>query len=324
MAPGPQAQNQFSSSPQSLSFAPLPSAPQALPAQPLVIEGAATVNLAPAATEISERQYQEPMFASGAALRDCYKFMVNPNAPGIAPPAGSKQHLGAALLGRATPPSTIINSFAFVDRSSLPAEPLPDGWKLLDDATLLSAVDHIGKSEPLPLAATQAFESFLARKALSWGDAEVAALSVEFLTAFGRELTPRLDVHHRIRSRLLSQEELATLTSPAFSQALDHSLLHRYQPALTHPSTTSSSSSSAPSSAPYTPSMLTYQLLNTHAPATPREQPPAPAQAQPQPQPRPETPGTPGLPALLLTLPASPRAQPAAAKSAHALLFTKA
>ena len=49
---------------------------------------------------------------------------------------------------------------------------------------------------------TAAFEMYLTRKASGWSAADVSGLSLEFLVAFGRELTPRLDVHHRVRSTL--------------------------------------------------------------------------------------------------------------------------
>ena len=98
----------------------------------------------------------------------------------------------------ATAPSTSLNTFAFVDRDAVDAapKPLPDGWRLLDDDTLLSALDRLGEAEPLPLAATTAFEKFLTRAAAAWGDEETASLSVEFLIAFGRELTSRLDLRY--------------------------------------------------------------------------------------------------------------------------------
>merc|ERR1711977_594653 len=124
-------------------------------------------------------------------------------------------------------------------------------------------MDHMGEVSALPLAAMKAFEKYLARKVATWSDDEAKSLSVQFLVCFGLELTPRLDVHHRIRSTKLTDEEMAVLTSPPYSHFVDQALLERYQKA-SNPATKNSSTSN---------------LLALPAPSIPmpaaHEQPPA-------------------------------------------------
>merc|ERR1712167_494479 len=111
----------------------------------------------------------------------------------------------------------------------------------------------------------------------------------------GLELTPRLDVHHRIRSTKLTDEEMAVLTSPPYSHFVDQALLERFQKA-SNPTTKNSSTSN---------------LLALPAPSIPmpaaHEQPPA--------SPR----------AFSFALPDPPAAQAQATStlSAHAQLFKK-
>ena len=187
------------------------------------------------AKELAEREAQAPMFSVGAVLRDVYAFLVHPNAPCAASSqrvGHTAPRFGAALLGRASGrDGGVIDTLAFVDRQSLETTtPLPPGWSVLDDATMLSALDHLGETGPLPLAALKALEHYIARKATqSWGEEEVGRLSVEFLTCFGAELTPRLDVHHRIRSTRLSDADVATLRAPPFSPYVDQNVIVRFQ-----------------------------------------------------------------------------------------------
>lgn len=213
----------------------------AAPAPKLVVEGV-TACLSPDPAGLAARKAQAPLFV-GAVLRDAYRFMTNPDAPSTQPttrapppatPTAPARHFGAALLGKASACGGVASSldtFAFVDRAALSADgaPLPGGYRVLDDATLLSALDHLGVPEPLPLAVTNAFELYLARKAAAWTEVDVRAFSMEFLVAFGRELTPRLDAHHRVRSCKLTPEELRRLSTPPFNVGVDARVLYRYQ-----------------------------------------------------------------------------------------------
>ena len=206
-----------------ISFAPSTNDNSPAPA-PLVIEG---VTATPSPVDLAERRSQEPMF-TGVVLRDAYRFLCDPDllGDGARPP---KQHLAAAMLGKPSGTAAGLDTFAFVDRAALPASSLPDGWQLLDDTTLLSALNHLGEATLLPIAATRAFEKYLQRKALHWSDEHTRRFSVEFLVAFGRELTPRLDVSHRIRSTKLTVEEYNALSGPPFSLGVDQGVLHRFQ-----------------------------------------------------------------------------------------------
>jgi len=271
----------------------------------LVIHG---VTATPDPKELAERKAQADLF-TGAVLRDAYLFLLNPASPGVAAPPGpheAPQHLGAALLGKPSAVSGSLDTFAFVDRAGLPTS-LPDGWRLLDEATTLSALDHLGEPSPLPLAATRAFEQYLEEKARAWADAQVARLSVEFLVAFARELTPRLDVHHRMRSRALSQDELLSLSTLPFANGVDLNVLRRYQQPLL----------------PCTPpppalTMNAQTALGANAAQT------VAAPLQPPQQLPPTRPETPGL--LPHPLPPSPRAVEPATSTPGSLvsrLFTK-
>ena len=281
------------------------------------------------------------MFASGMVRRDCYRILLKPATPGVAP-TPQAHHLGTALLGKATTPSATIDTFAFVDRASVvqPAATLPEGWVLLDDATLLSALDRLGDPEPLPLAATRAFEHFLARCARAWSDAEVSTLSIDFLVAFGRELTPRLDAHHRMRSRPLTEEEIRTVCSPPFAMGIDSHVLRRYQPlAALHARDQQQALLVSSAALCYQPDLTSDNAQVPQQPAMPLaltattapQQPlyaPAPAPTPvPAPAPAPalffvqDSASLPVLPAM----PALPAAPPAARTptSTHAQLFTK-
>jgi len=232
---------------------------------------------------------------TAAARRDVYKFLLNPDEPGEPRATHTEQHLGAALLAKSSgrAPSTPLDTLAFVDRSALPSGPLPAGWTLLDDATLLRALDHLGETEPLPLAALGALEKFLARKAAAWGDAHVRRLSVEFLVCFGRELTPRLDVNHRIRSVALTDVELATLSTTPFAKYVDATVLRGYQRMV----------EASPTAALSTPPVPAQELVTMPGALS-----------------QPASPRMPALPAL----PPARSSPAAASNAAHAQLFSKA
>merc|ERR1719238_2318733 len=299
--------------PTSFTFNSGPSSTTTTPALPttttpeLIID--AVTATTPDQSELSERQMQAPMFR-GAVLRDLYAFLLNPNAPGRPLPtpsptaSASASRFGAALLGKSSNKldmTNAIDTLAFVDRAAVAtATSLPAGWRVLDEPTLLSALDHMGEVSALPLAAMKALEKYLARKVATWSEDEAKSLSVQFLVCFGLELTPRLDVHHRIRSTKLTDEEMAVLTSPPYSHFVDQALLERYQ------------KTSNPTTNPATNNSSTSNLLALPAPSIPmpaaHEQPPA--------SPR----------AFSFALPDPPAAQAQATTStlsAHAQLFKK-
>lgn len=196
--------------------------------------------------KLAARKNQEQLFTP-AVRRDIYAFLLNPIEPGVAPTVQSPAATAAvaagripfevALLAKSSKGSTQaglyfnpndLDTFAFIDRPK-PQEQLPPGWILLEDCMLLSAVSNLGTAAALPLAATEAFEQYLAKKASSWGANQAAHFSLDFLLAFGVELTPRLDIHHRIRSQQLTEAEIAFLTAPPAVHYLDQSILRHFQ-----------------------------------------------------------------------------------------------
>merc|ERR1719456_1392466 len=199
-------------------------------------------------TEMADRQKQTVLFTA-ATRRDIYAVLLNPADPHVIPSNPSAAATAAtakgqvpyevALVARASShsssqqvpvdpssPSSGLDTFAFVDRS---ASQLPDGWLALEDDLLLAAVRHMGEASPLSLGATKAFEAFLAEKARAWGPQQVARLSIDFVVAFGNELTPRLDIHHRIASNRLSGGTLARLSSAPYCNFIDQGFLHSFQ-----------------------------------------------------------------------------------------------
>lgn len=94
---------------------------------------------------------------------------------------------------------------------------------------MLDAISSIGKITPVALAVTQAFEAYLSHLVQTWGEREAAALSVEFLVAFGNEMTKRLDVNNRIRSTGLSPQEIQILSTQPFCNFVDSEALETFQ-----------------------------------------------------------------------------------------------
>jgi len=75
----------------------------------------------------------------------------------------------------------------------------------------LRALGNIGREDidGASLTFTEAFEKLLVNEYVSWWtDDDAARLSTAFVCAFGWELTPRLDISHRLRSRPVSQQDL--------------------------------------------------------------------------------------------------------------------
>lgn len=178
------------------------------------------------------------MLFTPAVYRDIYAVLLNPRAPGATSSAPSAAAVAAATRGRIpfevslvakssksdaqlSPGSACsLDTFAFIDRPGDGCT-LPSGWVALQDDIMLRALSLIGQTDPMALAATKAFEAYLTTQVANWGPAEAARLSSDFLVAFGNEMTPRLDVHHRIRSCKLSAQEVDALrASPAVDQAV--------------------------------------------------------------------------------------------------------
>jgi len=271
------------------------------------------VTVASHCEEVAERRKQQPLF-NATVRRDIFAVLLNPSKPGASstctaavcavtagrvPYAVSLVAKSSMAKGRPSPHAPDeLDTFAFVDRSMTAS--LPDGWTALCDEALVGAVSHMGEPEPLPLAALKAFEAFLAQKATAWSVQSTSALSVEFLVAFARELTPRLDINFRIYTQKLSDAELATLSTPPFSAFVDSSVLRAFQDV-----------------PPMKVSMPAAPMALLHCSPTPLAAAPAAL-----PAPAPSSPTVPDSPRLM-PLPPLPPAAPLA-PTAKALLFTKA
>lgn len=208
---------------------------------------------------------------------------------------------------------------------------LPGGWSILEDEVLLSAICRLGEPEPLPLAATKAFEQCLKEASSAWGTEEASRLSIDFLVAFGAELGPRLDVHHRLRSARLSDDALRRLTSPPLSAYVQRGVLEAFQtlPPATDgaliatngagwkaagtPAATLTRGAQGPEAV--APSPTTVAIAQTVGTPSPSLHPAAALLPAPSPAPPP----SPGLPAL----PLFTAQQPVPAPTSHQLLFTR-
>lgn len=178
---------------------------------------------------LAERTRQVALFTP-AVRRDIYRVLLSPTSPGAppaTPPAGaSPSGVEAGLaVSRPAPGAAGGGACAFVMRGA----PLPPGFALATDAELTTSIGMMGKTDAQSYALLVAFETFLARAAATWDAAQAAALSVEFLVAFGAELTPRLDVMNRIRTAKLSAAELKTLKSPPHNAFVEQSTLEMFQ-----------------------------------------------------------------------------------------------
>ena len=183
--------------------------------------------------ERAARQPQVGLF-DAATRRDCYNVLVAPAAP-CDPAAQPSPATAAAAAGGGMPFEILLwmraasagtpAAYAFGPRGATP----PAGFSVAADQTMLDALGKFGALEPHPMAVTVAFESFLSKLVASWRPHDVSRLSVNFLIAFGAELTRRLDVHHRIRSTKLSAAELATLRSLPFKNFVDLATLNTFQ-----------------------------------------------------------------------------------------------
>eukprot|EP00526_Cylindrotheca_closterium_P018657 CAMPEP_0113605256 /NCGR_PEP_ID=MMETSP0017_2-20120614/2230_1 /TAXON_ID=2856 /ORGANISM="Cylindrotheca closterium" /LENGTH=362 /DNA_ID=CAMNT_0000513733 /DNA_START=95 /DNA_END=1183 /DNA_ORIENTATION=- /assembly_acc=CAM_ASM_000147 len=218
--------------------------------------------------EVQARKLDEPMFTA-SVRRDLYNVMRNPFKPHIGAPAplswwGSAEddddsssdgdntdndseqsyeessQFGGILLGKqehttstkATSQDIYFwDTYAFTDRMTYDPAGSCEGFTVLDDNQVISAIAILGSSStPHSIALTKAFEAWLAELAAShWGDLEASRLSVEFLIAFGNELTERLGVNHRILSTTLTQEEMNILSEPPFSPYILPELLEDFQ-----------------------------------------------------------------------------------------------
>jgi hypothetical protein len=97
-------------------------------------------------------------------------------------------------------------------------------------AETVKFIEELGQASPVGAAAAATFEKLLVSEYVPfWGDEDAAELSVAFLVAFGNELTPRLDIKHRIRSRQLEKADAAWLRSLPLTWGFEARDLDQFQ-----------------------------------------------------------------------------------------------
>jgi hypothetical protein len=174
----------------------------------------------PDAAEVAQREKEVPMWTPNVH-RDIYNILLNPYL--LNPKYKGDLDAGAVLVAKQ------MNCFAFVDKVSLKGVTLPVEWTILSDELMLNAIDHMGELTANALAVLKAFEKYLETKVKKWTGVDVTNLSVEFLFCFGRELTPKFDINHRLRTRQCSPEEQLLLQSAPYAQFVSSEIVKRYQ-----------------------------------------------------------------------------------------------
>lgn len=174
----------------------------------------------PDATEVAQREREVPMWTHNVH-RDIYNILLNPYL--LNPKYKGDLDAGAVLVAKQ------MNCFAFIDKASLKGVTLSAEWTILSDELMLNAIDHMGEITANALAVLKAFEKYIETKVKKWTGVDVANLSVEFIFCFGRELTPKFDINHRLRTRPCSHEEQLLLQSAPYAQFVSSEIVKRYQ-----------------------------------------------------------------------------------------------
>ena len=188
----------------------------------------------------AEREREKLLFVP-AVRRAVYTCFINPRRPGAPNVSPTAEAVAAASQARIPfevmlyadrPLSKFVLlqadaacRFAFVT-NGLDA---PAGFVAVGDAIVLDALKMLGDPSGTGVALVAAFETWLTLTAQGWTTADTELLPVEFLVAFGRELTQRLDCSHRIRSTKLDEESLRTLRTPPFDAYVDQPMLTSFQ-----------------------------------------------------------------------------------------------
>jgi len=177
---------------------------------------------------VEQRRDQACLFTS-ATRRDVYRVLcAEPRRP------LSGQTLRSPISGIARSSDPPIQWLFDVSQpgkliSRKAADAFPSVAPALVASTLL-ALEEVGQPTQLGIAFTVAFERTLIEEFVNWWtDEDASALSVAFVTAFGNELTPRLDLVHALRSRRLPAEDIAWLRSLPPQVAFDRRLIDAFQ-----------------------------------------------------------------------------------------------
>lgn len=174
----------------------------------------------PDAAEVAQREKEVPMWTHNVH-RDIYNILLNPYL--LNPKYKGDLDAGAVLVAKQ------MNCFAFIDKASLKGVTLSAEWTILSDELMLNAIDHMGEITANALAVLKAFEKYIETKVKKWTGVDVTNLSVEFLFCFGRELTPKFDINHRLRTRQCTAEEQQLLQSAPYAQFVSSEIVKRYQ-----------------------------------------------------------------------------------------------
>jgi len=172
------------------------------------------------AVELAQREKEVPMWTPNVH-RDIYNILLNPYQ--LNSKYKGDVDAGAVLVAKQ------MSSFAFVDKVNLKGVALPADWTILSHELILNAIDHMGELTANALAVLKAFEKYLETKVKKWTGVDVANLSVEFLFCFGRELAPKFDINHRLRTRQCTLSEQQLLQSAPYSQYISIEIVKRYQ-----------------------------------------------------------------------------------------------
>jgi hypothetical protein len=191
--------------------------------------------------ELQSREKDRPMFTP-AVRADVYNVLRHPNSPTTGAPApnpsssSSSSPFQAILLAKQqnSQQQSGFDTYSFCDRALFEKmieqdHPQLKQYTVLGNDEMMQAVACIGKTTPRALAITKAFEAYLSQTAWTWGDEEASGFSVEFLIAFGNELSTRLDINHRIRSTKLSDEEVDVLSNQPFCNYVQPEAMQVFQ-----------------------------------------------------------------------------------------------
>ncbi|KAK3234821.1 hypothetical protein CYMTET_54941 [Cymbomonas tetramitiformis] len=174
------------------------------------------------------RSAQVPLF-NGAVRRDIYNILLHPAHPyaGATPAASGQGSAFEVVIAVKADAAGQHQVYALLPRNSW----MPTGFKVLSDTEIMQAISQIGEISPYAHAVTVAFERFLSALAKDkWHSAQhTAQLSVEFLVAFGTELTPRLGINNRICTQRLSLEAKQTLSNAPYAAYVDQAMLQSFQ-----------------------------------------------------------------------------------------------
>jgi hypothetical protein len=188
--------------------------------------------------ELQSREKDRPMFTP-AVRADVYNVLRHPKSPTAgapAPSSSSSSPFQAILLGKQqnSQQKSGFDTYSFCDRALFDKmmeqdHPQLKQYTVLGNDEMMQAVTCIGETTPRALAITKAFEAYLSQTAWTWGDKEAYGFSVEFLIAFGNELSTRLDINHRIRSTKLSDEEVDVLAQQPFCNYVQPEAMQVFQ-----------------------------------------------------------------------------------------------